>query len=89
MSVDQQIREGLVMLDQRLPTPDTSTTYEVIVREARTRTRKRRRGGLCVDEHGTVRPLRYRHKRESVRCCGRRLALRFAEETDDAALVPG
>lgn len=50
MSVDQQIREGLVMLDQRLPTPDTSTTYEVIVREARTRTRRSRflQGGLVA-----------------------------------------
>lgn len=30
------------MLDQRLPTPDSVTAYEVIVREARTRTRRTR-----------------------------------------------
>ncbi|HEX4978284.1 MAG TPA: hypothetical protein VFV40_10510 [Nocardioides sp.] len=42
MSVDQQIREGLVMLDQKLPTPDTFATYDVLVREARTRTRRSR-----------------------------------------------
>ena len=42
MSVDQQIREGLVMLDQQLPTPDTFTAYEEIVHEARTRTRRTR-----------------------------------------------
>ena len=38
MPVDQQIREGLAMLEQKLPTPDTGGAYEVIVREARTRT---------------------------------------------------
>ena len=50
MSVDQQIREGLVMLDQRLPTPDTYTAYEVIVHEARTRSRRTRylQGGLVA-----------------------------------------
>ncbi len=50
MSVDQQIREGLVMLDQKLPTPDTSTAYEEIVHEARTRTRRTRlfQGGLVA-----------------------------------------
>jgi hypothetical protein len=50
MSVDQQIREGLVMLDQQLPTPDTTTAYEEIVHEARTRTRRSRlvRAGLVA-----------------------------------------
>lgn len=38
MPVDQQIREGLAMLDQKLPTPDTYVAYEQIVHEARTRT---------------------------------------------------
>lgn len=38
MPLDQQIREGLAMLDQKLPTPDTYVAYEQIVREARTRT---------------------------------------------------
>lgn len=42
MSVDHEIREGLVMLDQRLPTADTYTAYEQIVHEARTRTRRTR-----------------------------------------------
>lgn len=42
MSVDRDIKEGLVMLDQRLPTPDTYTTYEQIVHEGRTRTRRAR-----------------------------------------------
>lgn len=42
MSVDRDILEGLVMLDQRLPTPDTSTAYEQIVHEGRTRTRRAR-----------------------------------------------
>ena len=50
MSVDQQIREGLVMLDQKLPTPDTFTAYEELVHEARTRTRRTRlfQGGLVA-----------------------------------------
>lgn len=38
MPVDQQIREGLAMLEQKLPTPDTNAAYDEIVREARTRT---------------------------------------------------
>lgn len=42
MSVDRDIKEGLVMLDQRLPTPDTYTAYEQIVHEGRTRTRRAR-----------------------------------------------
>lgn len=42
MSVDHDIKEGLVMLDQRLPTPDTYTAYEQIVHEGRTRTRRAR-----------------------------------------------
>ena len=69
MSVDRDIKEGLVMLDQRLPTPDTYTAYEVLVREARTRTRRTRllQAGLVAaaavavvatdDEIATLLPL--------------------------------
>ena len=42
MSVDRDIKEGLVMLDQRLPTPDTYQAYEQLVHEGRTRTRRAR-----------------------------------------------
>lgn len=54
MPVDQQIREGLVMLDQKLPTPDTFTAYEVIVHEARTRTRRTRLVQLGLAAAATV-----------------------------------
>lgn len=41
MSVDQRIREGLVMLDQKIPPPDTATALDVVEHGARTRSRNR------------------------------------------------
>jgi hypothetical protein len=42
MSVDQRIREGLAMLDQKLPPPDTDSAYDQIVHGAETETTRRR-----------------------------------------------
>jgi hypothetical protein len=42
MSVDQRIREGLAMLDQKLPPPDTDSAYDQIVHGAQTETTRRR-----------------------------------------------
>ena len=41
MSVDQRIREGLTMLEQKIPPPDTDAAFDVVERGARTRTRNR------------------------------------------------
>lgn len=41
MSVDQRIREGLTMLEQKIPRPDTAAAFDVVERGARTRTRNR------------------------------------------------
>jgi hypothetical protein len=48
MSVDERIREGLIMIDEQLPDADTETGYDVVVHEASYRTFRHRALVLAV-----------------------------------------